>query len=139
MRYLTAATMAGLLAVTAVADASPSQGKGKKHGRQEAVAPAVDRSDNRVAVSVVFGPRDVEIVRRHYEPQYRNLPPGLRKKVARGKPLPPGWRKKLEPFPVALERQLPRLPDGHRRGVIDGHAVIYNSRNQVVLDVAVLF
>lgn len=53
--------------------------------------------------------------------------------------LPPGWKKKFEPFPVALERQLTMLPSSYRRGVIDGHAVIYNSRTHVIVDVAVLF
>jgi hypothetical protein len=31
------------------------------------------------------------------------------------------------------------LPDGYRRGVIDGHAVIFNDRTLVIFDVAVLF
>ena len=50
------------------------------------------------------------ILRNYYAPRYRNLPPGLQKKVARGGQLPPGWQKKFEPFPVVLERQLPVLP-----------------------------
>jgi hypothetical protein len=45
----------------------------------------------------------------------------------------------MEPFPLAVERQLVVLPYGYRRGVIDGHAVIYNPRTQVIVDLAVLF
>jgi len=45
----------------------------------------------------------------------------------------------MEPFPVALQRDLVVLPSGYQRGVIDGHAVIYNSRTQVIVDLAVLF
>ena len=45
----------------------------------------------------------------------------------------------MEPFPVAVERQLVVLPAGYSRGVVDGHAVIYNPRTQVIFDVAVLF
>jgi hypothetical protein len=82
---------------------------------------------------------DVRIIREHYAPRYRSLPPGLQKKYARTGQLPPGWQKKREPFPVALERRLASLPTGYQRGVIDGHAVIDGSRSQVIFDVAVLF
>ena len=88
---------------------------------------------------MVFSAREIRIIRQHYAPRYRNLPPGLQKKYARTGQLPPGWRKKVEPFPVVVERELVVLPTAYRRGVIDGHAVIYNPRTQVIVDVAVLF
>jgi hypothetical protein len=44
----------------------------------------------------------------------------------------------MEPFPAELERNCAPLPAGYRRGVIDAHAVIYNSRGAII-DVAVLF
>ena len=120
--------------------AAPPQGRGKKDKKSPHAAAAEDnRSTESVSVRVVFGSGDVKVLRNHYAPRYRSLPPGLQKKVARGKSLPPGWQKKFEPFPVAIERRLSPLPEGHRRGVIDGHAVIYNSRTNVILDVAVLF
>ena len=135
-RLICATVVCLLLGGTAVA-MSPSQGKGKKQAGQEK---AKDKAtDATLAVHVVFASADVTILRNHYTPRYRNLPPGLQKKVARGGQLPPGWQNKFEPFPVALERQLPPLPEGYRRGVIDGHAVIYNSRRNVIIDVAVLF
>jgi hypothetical protein len=87
----------------------------------------------------VFLPREVSVIREYYAPRYRNLPHGLQKKLARTGQLPPGWRKKMEPLPVAVERQLVVLPYGYRRGVLDGHAVIYNPRTQVIVDLAVLF
>ena len=92
-----------------------------------------------VTVHVAWGARDIEVIRTHYAPQYRGrrLPPGLAKKYARTGQLPPGWQKKMEPIPVAIERKLPFLPTGHHRGVIDGVAVIYNSRGMIV-DVAML-
>src|SRR5439155_6537377 len=40
----------------------------------------------------------------------------------------------LEPIPVVVERQLVVLPRGYRRGVIDGYAVVYNPRTQVIVD-----
>lgn len=92
-----------------------------------------------VAVHVAFGSGEVEIIRTHYAPRYKKLPKGLRKKYARTGQLPPGWRKKMEPMPIEVERELVVLPAEYRRGVIDGHAVIYNSRTNVIIDVAVLF
>jgi len=97
-------------------------------------------ANNAVAVHVAWGTHDLEVVRTYYEPRYRGrrLPPGLAKKYARTGQLPPGWQKKMEPLPVAVERRLPGLPSGHHRGVIEGMAVIYDSRG-VVIDVAAVF
>lgn len=137
MKRLICATVAGLLLVGVAVEAAPSQGKGKnKADHEKAKGKAADPS---VDVHVVFVPADVTLLRNHYAPRYRNLPPGLQKKVARGGQLPPGWQKKFETFPVALERQLPPLPPDYRRGVLDGHAVIYNWHTNVIIDVTVLF
>ena len=90
-------------------------------------------------VNIVFAPGDIELIRTHYASQYRNLPPGLQKKLARGGSLPPGWEKKLARFPAVLERDLAVLPPGHARGVMDGHAVIYNPITHAILDIISLF
>ena len=108
-----------------------SQGRGKR------VEPSVERVSG--SVHIVFGAHDAQIIREYYAPRYRNLPPGLQKKLARTGQLPPGWQKRFEPFPVAIERQIATLPVGYRRGVVDGHAVIFDDRTHVILDVAVLF
>ena len=112
----------------------------KKHKGAKADAPIEANRNNgtSVDVRVVFGAHDIQLVRSHYSQQYSNLPPGLQKKLARGGSLPPGWQKKMQPFPVGLERSLLPLPAGYSRGVIDAHAVIYNSSGLIV-DVAVLF
>ncbi len=89
-------------------------------------------------VVVVFATRDVDVIRSHYRGKHKKLPPGLAKKYARTGHLPPGWQKKMEPLPVVLERTLPPLPRGYRRGVIDAHAVIYDARG-IIVDLAVLF
>lgn len=138
MKRLIGLALSALL-IAAVAAGADQPGKQKKN-KNVKTASAVEtrRGDAAVAAHVVFGPRDIQLIRTHYATRYRNLPPGLQKKVARGGSLPPGWRKKLEPFPVALERRLPPLPAGYSRGVIDAHAVIYNSRGMII-DVAVLF
>jgi hypothetical protein len=136
-RLLCIAIGALLFQTTAAAapDKDKDKNKNKGHGKQETVAVA----DTHVAVHVAFSSGDVRIIREHYAPRYRNLPPGLRKKVARGGALPPGWQKKYEPFPDVLEHRLVRLSPEYRRGVFDGHAVIYDRRSNVIIDVAVLF
>ena len=100
--------------------------------------PAAATSDGRYALRVVFSPQDIQIIRDHYAPRYRRLPPGLQKKFQRTGQLPPGWQKKLEPIPPALDHRLAGLPAGYQRGVIDGHAVIYRPGG-ILVDAAILF
>jgi hypothetical protein len=91
------------------------------------------------STSIHFSTEQVRVIKAYYAPRKSQLPPGLQKKYARTGQLPPGWQKKMEPLPATIERDLPRLPDGYRRGVIDGHAVVYSSRAGTIIDVAVLF
>lgn len=128
----------GLLvgAVGAFATAPVEAGPQKRGKHQRVVAPG---GGTQVSVQVVFSTRDVQVLREYYAPRYRSLPPGLQKKLRRTGHLPPGWQKKFERFPATVERQLVALPRGYNRGVIDGHAVIFNPRTQVIFDVAVLF
>jgi hypothetical protein len=137
---LVCTAVAAMVLGGAAAAVSASQGKGKKQAKHERAADVRERDSHaRVTINVAFAPTDVRMMRTHYAPRYRSLPPGLQKKVARGGQLPPGWRKRFEPFPVRLEQQLRPLPHGYRRGVIDGHAVIYEGRTNLIIDVAVLF
>jgi len=52
--------------------------------------------------------------------------------------LPPGLQKRTEPFPLELTRQLPRLPAGYSRVIIEGRAINVGSDNRVV-DVMFIF
>jgi len=131
------ATVALLLVGTVTLAAAPQKNKPGKHAKHDRVDES--RTVSNVSVDVHFSTGDLRVIRGYYEPRYKSLPPGLRKKLNRGGALPPGWQKKIEPMPVAVERDLVVLPTGYRRGVIDGHAVIYNPRTQVMIDVAVLF
>lgn len=115
-----------LVGLVSVGIASADQGRGKYEGRgkgpDKVVTRGADKADkakaDRVKAdrvkngNVVFAPRDVTVLRTHYGSQYRNLPPGLQKKLARGGTLPPGWQKKMQPFPAALDRDLGVLPGG---------------------------
>ena len=109
-----------------------SHGNGAKHEGQ-----AEDGA--RVNADIHFSVGEQRVIHADHAPRYQSLPPGLQKKVARGKPLPPGWQNKLQPFPAEVERQLTPLPAGYGRCVFDGHAVIYSTKNHAVVDVAVLF
>jgi hypothetical protein len=85
-----------------------------------------------------FRGRDVIVIRDHHRPYYRPLPRGVRHHYHRSGFLPRGWAKRVRPVPVYLEREMVVVPRGYRRGIIDGHAVVYNDRG-FILDVAVLF
>jgi hypothetical protein len=138
MRRTIAAAMIGVLLGSASVIAG-QKGQAKQSKNAKASVERHDAADaTRVSVQVSWTSNDVEVIRRHYVPKYRQLPPGLRKKYQRTGQLPPGWQKKMEPFPAALERECAPLPAGYRRGVIDAHAVIYDTRG-LIIDVTVLF
>jgi hypothetical protein len=134
---LAGAVLSGTV-LTGTAEAGDRR-KGSKHRRVEV------RSENRSDDHYRYGrndryfrDRDVVVIRDYYRPYYRPLPPGLQRRYYRTGYLPPGWAKRMRPVPVYVERQLVAVPYGYHRGIIDGHAVIYNDRG-FMLDVAVLF
>jgi hypothetical protein len=79
----------------------------------------------------------------------KKLPPGLRKKVARGGALPPGWQKKVargevmdpavyehcRPLPPELVRSLPPQPQGTVLVTVEGKAVRLMEATLTILDV----
>jgi len=133
----------GMIAIAIVAiAATPLAAHQKGHGKGAAkhdVADVAAMDGAHVSADIHFSIGEQRVIREYYAPRYRSLPPGLQKKVARGKPLPPGWQKKLQPFAPEVERRLSPLPAGYGRGVIDGHAVIFSRGSHAVVDVAVLF
>ena len=128
--------------ITLLGGAAQAQGKGKGHNKH-----ADDVSDGAVSVhgAIIFSTHDRDIIRDYYNgdsglppglaKRGGNLPPGLQKQLERNGTLPPGLQKKLAPFPVDLERRLPRLPDVYRRGVIGFSVVIIDRRTQRIMDV----
>lgn len=60
-----------------------------------------------------------------------SLPPGIRKKVARGKPLPPGIAKR---FPDGLHGQLPARP-GYDYRTVGADVVLVEVATGVIVDV----
>ena len=143
-----------IVSMTSLVAGGPGQGKSQKSEAPHARAVARETTSRETTVSVStttarepvrqeasmhFSVEHVRAIKTYYAPRRSQLPPGLQKKYARTGQLPPGWQKKMEPLPATIERDLPRLPDGYRRGIIEGHAVVYSSRAGTIIDVAVLF
>jgi Ni/Co efflux regulator RcnB len=102
-----------------------------------------------------FSPAERNMIRAHLAGEqysttkHQDLPPGLQKKVARGKPLPPGWQKKVEPghsldyrvyrqgksLPETLLRRLPPPPVGSEVIQVDEKIILLNSATRTILDV----
>jgi hypothetical protein len=72
--------------------------------------------------SCYFEPQDVRLISQYYGMRYRPIPRSLAGKYSRGGELPHGWESRIEFMPAAVERQLARVPDSYRRGIIDGFA-----------------
>jgi len=125
MRHVIGVLLLSLL--PAAADAKPKHWHEDKHEQKY--------EDS----SCYFRHEDVRVIREYYEPRYRALPPGIAKKYYRTGHLPPGWEKKMEPLPVAIERQLVVLPANYRRGYIDGSVVVYSPQSRVMVDVVAVF
>jgi hypothetical protein len=100
--------------------------------------------------SLIFSERDQAVIRSYYRPHGEaglppglakrngNLPPGLEKQLQANGTLPPGLQKRVEPFPPELDRQLPRLPRGYSRVMMDGRAMTIDMNNRII-DVFVAF
>ena len=86
---------------------------------------------------------------REPQPQHTNLPPGLAKKVARGKRLPPGWQRKMAigkrfpdsfydqaiPLPPYIIQQLPVQPEGTILVTVGGKVVRLLEATKTIADV----
>ena len=141
MKPLTCVILAGVLLAGATVGTPAAEAGDRKHWRRDRDHGRYDRDHGRYdrgRHERYFSEREVYLVREYYRPRHRALPRGLRAHYYRRGYLPPGWHRRIRPYPVYVEREIVVLPHGYRRGIIDGHAVIYNSRG-LIIDVAVLF
>ena len=129
MKPLICVMLAGVLLGSATVGVDEAEAKGPKHWKHR----HHDGCDHGRYVS----DREVYLVREYYRPHYRHEPRVVHGYYRSGY-LPPGWHRRMRPYPVYIERDLVVLPHGYRRGIIDGHAVVYNSRGMII-DVAVMF
>jgi Ni/Co efflux regulator RcnB len=99
---------------------APAHGARGMHGHGHGqAAPMVDANE----IRQVFG--------RHEWTHADALPPGIRKNLARGKPLPPGIAKRVE---GPLARDLPYYP-GYEWTVAGEDALLIDSATRVIVDI----
>ena len=127
--------LASLLALPALA--APPEGKGNKgkHGHGYPDAGASVQVDARIghlgSISISSGDAR-RIAERHGYVGYAALPPGIRKNLARGKPLPPGIAKKMVPGPML--RELP-VYAGHEWRIAGDDLILVSLGNGLVVEV----
>ncbi len=131
--------------LTSTATLAPVMESNARRGPSDARRAEQDAFD-----ALIFSERDQRLIRSYFSSRggrglppglakrNGNLPPGLEKQLHRSGTLPPGLQKRAEPFPVELSRQLPRLPAGYSRLIIEGRAMNMGSDNRIV-DVLLIF
>ncbi|CAB3841530.1 hypothetical protein EUC41_25030 [Achromobacter denitrificans] len=138
------ATLACALALSAPAHAAPPEGKGKPdhagqgNGNGNGKNKGGQNASSGTGVSVTLSTAGISVsTARGYAVQagatgYGALPPGIRKNLARGKPLPPGIAKKMVPGPM-----LARLPvhPGYEWRVAGNDLILVAIATAVVADV----
>ncbi len=91
---------------------------------------------------VVFSGRDQEMIRRYFQTNTSNLPPGLAKRggnlppglerhLQRNGTLPPGLQKRIQPFPQELSQQMSPLPAGYSRVIVGARVLIIDRANRI--------
>jgi hypothetical protein len=104
------------------------KGKGKPKGEASANQPWFAAADREALWQYYAAPGALP-------PGALNLPPGLAKKLQRGKPLPPGWQKKIQALPPALDTRMSPLPGGYRRVIVDRWALVLANATNAVMDI----
>jgi len=155
MKKIVALCLAGVCFTCVLAEAKPKKKDTPRYARQEIVDPRTT-DEKEPWLKVKFDIPEKGILLRHAEeimalqkPQHQNLPPGLAKKVARGKRLPPGWQKKLAigrtcpedvyahtiKLPDHILYQLPRQPEGTMLVVLEGKVIRLIEATKTIADV----
>lgn len=129
-------------AVLAAGVLAAPQGKAKKDSSQSAgdkireVLPEAERIFTREEITLVTDYfRDNRSGLPPGLAKRERLPPGLERQLRQNGTLPPGLQKKVQPLPLALERQLRVLPTGYRRVVIAGNVILMNEKTAVIYDI----
>lgn len=145
MTRILAAVLVLLLAAAAPALADQGKNKNKnadkaKGGKPEVVTTTDDATDRatKKVVDVLLGDEEKETIRNYYKKnpeasgKVKELPPGIRKKIARGGTMPPGIAKQV--LPDGLHRQLPQR-DGYDYNVVGSDVVLVDKATDVIVDV----
>lgn len=130
--------LASLLVLPALA--APPEGKGRNKGGKDSHAHSYNDSTGVQVDASIGGLGSISIstgdarhiAERHGYVGYSALPPGIRKNLARGKPLPPGIAKKMVPGPML--RELPVYP-GHEWRIAGDDLILVSLGNGLVVEV----
>ena len=133
---LSTAVVAALLSFSLGSPAAPPEGKGKPdkaqgHGKHAGKERAAHGGDGLVSISISSGDAR-RIAIQHNVTGYESLPPGIRKNLARGKPIPPGIAKKAVPSAVLAD--LPAY-DGYEWRIYGSDLVLVTIATAVIADV----
>lgn len=145
---LLALALSGILITSLPAIAAPPEGKGKGNPNKEhkqdqshkrdhkTGAKSGNKQDRNTADALISAAIGFDAARRlavsNSFTGYGALPPGIRKNLARGKPLPPGIAKKMVPGPMLS--QLPRY-DGYEWRVYGSDLVLVATATAIIADV----
>ena len=142
MLRIFAAVLAVFLAAAAPALAQgKSQGKGQGNsgqGKNEVTTEEVVEGVTAGVLGAVLSDDERKIINGYFHEhpdsvgKVKELPPGIRKKLARGGTLPPGIAKQV--LPDGLHRQLPPR-DGQHYEVIGTDVVLVETATKVIVDV----
>jgi len=123
------------VALQPAAQAAPPEGKGKPHKHQHQYQDGRAEVGLDVLIRAGIGAGDARaLAMQHGLTGYGELPPGIRKNLARGKPLPPGIAKKVGS--PAFIRDLPRY-DGYEWRMAGNDLVLVSIASQVIADILV--
>lgn len=119
--------------------AAPPEGKGPKHKTEKSHAKGKHKEgkheghdrDSLVVVNLSYD-QARRIAYNNQAVGYASLPPGIRKNLARGKPLPPGIAKRGVPAPVLA--QLPAYP-GYEWQVAGSDLILVSLATAVIAEV----
>lgn len=106
-------------------------GKHDKHDKHRGYDDDQGHRDASVNINISFG-EVRQIADRHRYSGYSSLPPGIRKNLARGKPLPPGIAMKR--VPPDMLRDLPVYP-GYEWRIYGSDLILYAATRQLVHEV----
>ena len=145
-----------IMIIVALAVTMPVQAKSEKQKKHE-TSQKITKERVDVERREAFSPAERNLIRAQLlgqksgtsQKNHKDLPPGLQKKVARGKALPPGWQKKVAPgqsldyqvyrqgesLPDVLLQRLPPSPVGSEILQIENKVVRLNSATRTILDV----
>ncbi len=129
------ATLALGMTLHPAAQAAPPEGKGKPHKQHDQYQDERASVGLDVLIRAGIGVGDARALAvQHGLTGYGELPPGIRKNLARGKPLPPGIAKKVGA--PAFIGDLPRY-EGYEWRMAGNDLVLVSIASQVIADVLV--